>query len=41
MDGYNPVHQKGANAAFADGHVQRLKPGELAARNFRPYDYGL
>jgi prepilin-type processing-associated H-X9-DG protein len=41
MDGYNPVHQKGANAAFADGHVQRVKPGELAARNFRPYDYGL
>ncbi len=41
MDGYNPVHQKGANAAFADGHVQRVKPGDLAARNFRPYHYGL
>ncbi len=41
MDGFNPVHQRGANAAFADGHVKRVRPGELAARNFRPYDYGL
>ncbi|MCC6484263.1 MAG: prepilin-type N-terminal cleavage/methylation domain-containing protein [Armatimonadetes bacterium] len=36
-DGFQPIHAQGANAAFVDGHVKRIRPGELTARNFRPY----
>jgi len=39
IDGFNPVHQKGANAAFVDGHVARVKPGQLTADNFRPFSF--
>lgn len=38
-DGLNNVHNKRANAAFVDGHVKSVMPGELKAVNFRPYRY--
>lgn len=36
-DGYQPVHSQGAIAAFVDGHVKQIHPGELSAHNFRLY----